>query len=105
MRKAGSKKPKGKRGKDRGDLLQGKGLDQLTEEVVKIADEIEIVSREGSTLEDIEGTKALAADVLEKYSALLNRLDLRDRMELEQNIGPLVERIKKGLTLLKEAPE
>ncbi len=105
MRKAGSKKPKSKRGKASENLLLEKGLNQLTEEVVKIADEIEIVSRESSTLEDIEGTKALAADVLEKYSALLNRLDLRDRRELEQNIGTLIERIKKGLTLLKEAPE
>jgi hypothetical protein len=105
MRKAGSKKPRGKRGKGTENLLLEKGLDRLTEEVVKVADEIEIVSKEGSTLEDIEGTKALAAEVLEKYSAHFNRLSLREKMELEQSIGPLIERIKKGLTLLKEAPE
>ncbi len=105
MRKAGLKKPKGKRGNDRGDLLLEKGLDQLTEELVEVAEEIELVSRESSTLEDIEGAKALAADVLEKYSTLLKRLGWRDRMQLEQSIGPVVERIKKGLTLLKEAPE
>lgn len=104
MRKAGSKKPKIKHGKVQGDLLLEKGLDQLTEELVEVAEGIE-VSREGSTLEDIETAKALAADVLQKYYALMDRLSQRDRMQLQQSIGPLVERIKKGLTLLKEAPE
>ncbi len=105
MRKAGSKKPKIKHGKAPGDLLLEKGLDQLTEELVEVAEGIELVSRESSTLEDIEGAKALAADVLEKYSALMDCLDQRNRMQLEQSIGPLVDRIKKGLTQLKEAPE
>ncbi len=105
MRKAGSKKPKGKRGNDGLNLLLEKGLDQLTEELVEVAEEIELVSRENSTLEDIEGAKVLVADVLEKYSAILNRLGGRDRIQLEQCMGPVVERIKSGLTLLKEAPE
>ncbi len=104
MRKAGSKKPKIKHGKDQ-DLLLEKGLDQLTEELVEVAEGIELVSRGGSTLEDIEGAKALTADVLEKYYALMDRLGQRDRMQLQQSIGPLVDRIKKGFTLLKEAPE
>jgi hypothetical protein len=105
MRKAGAKKPKGKRANNRRDLLLEKGLDQLTAELVEVAEDIELVSRESSTLEDIEGAKVLAADVLEKYSAILNRLGWSDRRGLERCIGPVVERIKNGLTLLKETPE
>jgi NTP pyrophosphatase (non-canonical NTP hydrolase) len=104
MRKAGSKKPKTKHGKGQ-DLLLEKGLDQLTEELVEVAEAIELVSRESSTLEDIEGAKALAADVLEKYSTLMDRLGQSDRARLQQGIASLVDRIKKGLTQLKEAPE
>ena len=105
MPKAGSKKPKIKHGKDQGDLLLEKGLDQLAEELVEVAEGIELVSRESSTLEDIEGAKALAADVLEKYTTLMERLGQRDKVQLQQGIASLVERIKKGLTQLKEAPE
>ena len=105
MRKAVLKKPKGKSRTDRGDLLLEKGLDHLTEELVGVAEEIELISRESSTIEDIEGAKTLASDVLEKYSALLKRLGRRNRMQLEESIGPVVEQIKKGITLLKEAPE
>jgi len=82
-----------------------KGIDQLAAEVIDAADEIESVSQEGSALEDIEGAKALTAGVLEKYSGLLKRLDRENRIKLEQSIGPGVERIRKGLQLLKEAPE
>jgi len=87
------------------DLKLEKGIDQLAAEVVDVAEEIESVSHEGSSLEDIEGAKALTAGVLEKYSSLLKRLDQKNRMKLEQSIGPGVERIRTGLRLLKEAPE
>jgi hypothetical protein len=105
MAKAGVNKPKGKRGNDRGDLFIEKGLDQLTEELVDVAEEIDLISKEGSTLEDIEGCKLLAATVLNKYSTLHERLAGRNRTQLEQSIGPAVERVRRGLTLLKEAPE
>jgi hypothetical protein len=93
------------RGDNQGDKLLKEELNQLAEQLVEVAEEMETVSREDSTLEDIEGCKVLAAGVLGKYSALHNRLGEHDRMELEQSIGPAVDRIKKGLTLLKEAPE
>jgi hypothetical protein len=98
-------KPKGRRGGDKGDLLLKEELDKLAEELVDVAEEMELVSTEVSTLEDIEGCKVLAAGVLEKYSTLQKRFAGRDRIQWEQSIGPVVERIKKGLTLLKEAPE
>jgi hypothetical protein len=105
IRKAGLKKTKIKSGNDPGDLLLAKELDHLTEELVEVAEEMELESREGSTLEDIEGAKALASEVLEKYSNFLKKLDGRHKTELEQSVEPVVERIMKGLTLLKEAPE
>jgi hypothetical protein len=87
------------------DLKLEQGINQLAAEVVDVAEEIEAASKEGSPLEDIEGAKALTAGVLEKYSGLLKRLDRKNRMKLQQSIGPGVERIRKGLRLLKEAPE
>ncbi len=64
MGKARPKKPKIKYGKDGIDLLVTEGLDQLAEELIEIADDIDSVARESSTVEDIEGAKALAANVL-----------------------------------------
>lgn len=105
IHKAESGKPGDRGVVNRGDLLRKEGLDQLAEELVDVAEEMEVVSTEVSTLEDIEGCKVLAAGVLEKYSTLQKRLAGHDRMQLEQSIGSAVERIRKGLTLLKEAPE
>jgi hypothetical protein len=105
MHNPGLDKPKGRGAGDQGELSLKKRLDQLAEELIEVAEEMDTVSRESSTLEDIEGCKVLAAGVLEKYSALHNRLAGQDRIQMEQSIGPAVDRIKKGLTLLKEAPE
>ena len=105
MQKTESGRSKARRDPEKEDVLLKEGLNQLVEELVNIAEEIERVSTEGSTLEDIEGCKVLAAGVLGKYSTLQNRLGGRERMQLEESLGPAVDRIRKGLTLLKEAPE
>jgi len=105
MDNAEPKKSKSKRGNNKTNSLLEKELDHLTEELVEAAEEMEHVSGEESTLEDIEGAKTLASEALEKYSAFEKHLDQRDKARLEQSAGPVVERIKKGLTLLKEAPE
>ena len=60
-----NKKPKIKSGSDTGDSLLAKELDHLTEELVEAAEEMEHVSGEESTLEDIEGAKTLASEALE----------------------------------------
>ena len=105
MRKTEIKKPKGKRGGNPEGSARQKEMDHLAEELVEVAEEIEQVAGEESTLEDIEGAKTLASDVLEKYMRFQKGLDPRDKTQLEQSAGPVVEQIKKGLTLLKEAPE
>jgi len=98
-------KTKGGRVREQGDLLLKGEVDKLADELVEVAEEIDRISTETSTLEDIEGCKVLAAAVLEKYSTLQKRLSEHNRTLLEQSVGPAVERVKKGLTLLKEAPE
>ena len=105
MNKKGPKKLQNKRANTKRSVLPDQGFAQLTDKLVEVAEEMELVSGEGSAVEDIEGVKVLAADALEKYSAALNRLDRPDRIRLERSIGPVVERIKNGFTLLKEAPE
>ena len=105
IRKAELKNPKTKGGSETADSLLAKELDHLTEELVEVAEEMELESKDGSTLEDIEGAKALASEVLEKYSNLLKKLDESHKVQLQKSVEPVVERIMKGLTLLKEAPE
>jgi hypothetical protein len=104
VQKADSNKPKGSRVREQGDFPK-RELDMLAEELVEVEEEIDRVTTENSTLEDLEGCKVLAAGVLEKYSTLHKRLSEHNRSLLEQSVGPAVERVKKGLTLLKEAPE
>lgn len=103
--KKGPKKPQNKRVNNTRTTSPDQGLTQLTEQLVEVAEEMEMVSGESSTLEDIEGAKVLASEALDKYSAVLNRLGRPDRIKLERSIGPVVERIKHGFALLKEAPE
>jgi len=98
-------KTKGGRVREKGELLLERELEKLAEELVGVAEEIDRVSTETSTLEDIEGCKVVAAAVLEKYSTLQRRLSERNKSLLEQSVGPAVDRVKKGLTLLKEPPE
>ena len=98
-------KTKGGHVREKGELLLERELEKLAEELVGVAEEIDRVTTETSTLEDIEGCKVVAAAVLEKYSTLQRRLSERNKSLLEQSVGPAVDRVKKGLTLLKEAPE
>jgi len=105
IQKTESNKPMSGHVGEQGDLLPRKELDTLTEELVEVEEEIDRVTTENSTLEDLEGCKVLAAGVLEKYSTLQRRISERNRLLLEQSLGPAVERVRKGLTLLKEAPE
>ena len=105
MNKKGPKKPQSKRVKNMRSTSPDQEFTQLTEQLVEVADEIEMVSGESSTLEDIEGTKVLASEALDRYSAVLNRLGRPDRIKLERSIAPVVERIKHGFAHLKEAPE
>ncbi|HEY5649552.1 MAG TPA: hypothetical protein VLB09_09130 [Nitrospiria bacterium] len=87
------------------DPSSDKDIDDFAAEVVGAAEEINAVSREKASLEDIEGAKAMTGMILDKYADLMKRLDPDRKKKLERNIGPGIEQIKNGLHLLKEAPE
>lgn len=82
-----------------------KDLDEIATEIVEVAEEIDSVFMERASLEDIEGAKTKTGIILDKYANLMKQLDRTDQKKLEQSVGPGIERIKKGLRLLKEAPE
>jgi hypothetical protein len=82
-----------------------KEITRMAESVGDIHEEMDTASREGASLEDIEGAKTLAADWMDKYNRLLTRLGPEDQRKLRENIGPAVVRMKEKLTQLKEAPE
>lgn len=105
MQPTHAKDPQHKRGKTGGSVTLEQEVDQLTATALEVLEEIELVSRGGATLEDIEGAKVLASSVLEKYEALMKRLSRAHREKLQPAMTGMVERIKKGLTQLKEAPE
>ena len=82
-----------------------KEMERLAEAIAEVAEEVELATDEDATLQDIEGAKALAADVLGKYDGFLKRLGPDDRREVQQMIGLKVEQLKGKMTRLKEAPE
>jgi hypothetical protein len=87
------------------DPVLRKYVESLTQSATDIFDEIELASEEGVPIEDIEGAKAQAADLLSHYDRLRATLCEADRAEFEAGMGVVVERIKEQLTHLKEAPE
>lgn len=87
------------------DLKVEKEAEGIAEAVADVIEEIELACEEGATLEDIEGAKAMAADLLDRYENLLKRLGPEDRTEMQKRIGLAVEKVKGKLTQLKEAPE
>ena len=82
-----------------------KEMERFSETVEDANEEIDLASEEGTPLEDIEGAKTLAADLIHKYESFLNRLEPDDKVEVQQKIGLVIERIKSKLVQLKEAPE
>jgi len=80
-------------------------MDQLAAEAIEVLDEIETISKEGASLEDIEGAKALASSVVDRYDALMKQLGRAQGKALQRNVGGMIARIRGGLTRLKEAPE
>ena len=78
---------------------------QIAERLNEVDDEIDLASEEGASLEDIEGAKTLAAELIKKYDGLLKQIGPGEKARVQQTLGMGVERIKKRITQLKEAPE
>lgn len=105
MKKTMTKKEKGKKTKVKDPVSPRKEIARLAAAFVDVEEEVESILREGSPLEDIEGAKAQAAEVLNQYSALMKRLGRNERKELQQILKPGIDHIKSRLIRLKEAPE
>ena len=82
-----------------------KEMDHLAEAAQNVNEEIEFATDDDATIEEIEGARTLAADLLNKYDAFLNRLSPEERADAQRRIGLVVEKMKGKLTRLKEAPE
>jgi len=87
------------------DLNVEKEGAQLIEAIEEVNEEMDLASEEDATIEDIEGAKTLAAELIERYDELLKRLSHDEQRKLQQRIGHLLEQVKERLTQLKEAPE
>ncbi len=105
MQPTHAKQPQHTRGNTGKPVVLEQEVDQLTAAALDVLEEVEVASREGTALEDIEGAKVLASGMLDKYDALMKRLDQAQRKKLQPTMTSMIERIKKGLTQLKEAPE
>ncbi|HUJ79871.1 MAG TPA: hypothetical protein VLY45_06110 [Nitrospiria bacterium] len=77
----------------------------LMEAVDEVSGEMERAAEEGATLEDIEGAKTLAAELIDRYEGVLKQLNPAERGEMRQQIGGFLEQVKEKLIRLKEAPE
>jgi ElaB/YqjD/DUF883 family membrane-anchored ribosome-binding protein len=87
------------------DLNVEKEGAQLIEAIDAVDEEMDLASEEDATIEDIEGAKTLAAELIDRYDELLKRLSPDEQRELQERIGHLLEQVKEKLTQLKEAPE
>ena len=87
------------------DLNVEKEGAQLIEAIEEVNEEMDLASEEDATIEDIEGAKTLAAELIERYDELLKRLSHDEQRKLQQRIGHLLVQVKERLTQLKEAPE
>jgi hypothetical protein len=78
---------------------------QLFEAIDDVSGEMDRAAEEGATLEDIEGAKTLAAELIDRYEGMLKQLSPADQGEMRRQVGAILERVKEKLVQLKEAPE
>ena len=78
---------------------------QLIEAIDVASEEIERATEADATLQDIEGAKTLAAELIDRYEGLLKQLSPDEQRELRQKFGPEIEQVKGKIPQLKEAPE
>ncbi|HTP41696.1 MAG TPA: hypothetical protein VML36_04695 [Nitrospiria bacterium] len=77
----------------------------LIESIDEVSGEMDRAAEEGATLEDIEGAKTLAAELIDRYEGVLKQLSPAEQGEMRQQIDAFLEQIKDKLSQLKEAPE
>ena len=87
------------------DLKVMAQVEKMAQAVEDVREEIDLACEEGASLEDIEGAKTLAADLLGRYALLIEQLPPDERLQLERSVGPGMELIRGQFKKLKEAPE
>ncbi len=73
---------------------------QLSDALVELAEDIDLARDDDATADEIQETKALADEVLARYSALLSRLTEDDKTEVQRSIGLKVAKIEGLLSTL-----
>jgi F0F1-type ATP synthase membrane subunit b/b' len=87
------------------DVDNEKERAHLIEAIADVDEEMERATEEGATIEDIEGAKTLADELIDRYEDLLKRLSADEQMTMRQRVGPVIEQVRGKLVQLKEAPE
>jgi hypothetical protein len=73
---------------------------QLSDALVELAEDIDLARDDDATADEIQEARALADEVLARYSALLSRLTEDDKTEVQRSIGLKVAKIEGLLSTL-----
>ena len=76
---------------------------QLSDDLIELADEIDLARDDDATAEEIHETRALADEVLGRYGAFLSRLTENDKLEVKRSIGLKVAKIEGLLSTLPKS--
>ena len=81
----------------------GNQVAQLSDALVELAEEIDLARDDDATADEIQETRALADDVLGRYSAFLSGLTEDDKTEVQRSIGLKVAKIEGLLSTLPKS--
>jgi hypothetical protein len=62
------------------------------------SEELDLAADEDATAKEVEEARALATEVLSRYTSLLSRLDMDDKTGVQRSIGLKVAKIEALLT-------
>ena len=75
-------------------------VEQLSDSLVDLTEEIDLARDDDATADEIQEVKALADEVLARYSALLSGLTGDDKTDVQRSIGLKVAKIEGLLSTL-----
>jgi hypothetical protein len=78
----------------------GTEVAELSDALVELAEEVDLACDDDATADEIQETRALADDVLGRYSALLSQLTGDERTEVQRSIGLKVAKVEGLLSTL-----
>lgn len=76
---------------------------QLSDSLLELAEEIDLARDDDATADEIQEARALADEVLARYSALLSGLAGDDKTEVQRSIGLKVAKIEGLLSTLRSS--